>query len=195
MFTGIIDAQSKLLSVQSQSGKKLLCISKPDSFSDLKSGSSIACDGICLTVLEYDSRSFKVEIMNETLQKSTAKSWQPGRILNLERALQIGSRLDGHWLQGHIDRELRLISHHKLNNTDYLRFELQNADRALVVPQGSIALNGTSLTIADLKSDSFSVALIGHTLSNSNLSSLKPGDKVNVEYDILGKYVLRIKGI
>ncbi len=195
MFTGIIDAQSKLLSVQSQSGKKLLCISKPDFFSDLKSGSSIACDGICLTVLEYDSRSFKVEIMNETLQKSTAKSWQPGRILNLERALQIGSRLDGHWLQGHIDRELRLISHHKLNNTDYLRFELQNADRALVVPQGSIALNGTSLTIADLKSDSFSVALIGHTLSNSNLSSLKPGDKVNVEYDILGKYVLRIKGI
>ncbi len=194
MFTGIIETQSKLLAVQPQSGKKILRIAKPEFFTDLKSGSSIACDGICLTVLEFDNTSFQVQVMNETLQKSTAQNWQTGRILNLERALQLGARLDGHWVQGHVDRELRLISHHKLNNTDYLKFELVNADRALLVLQGSVALNGVSLTIADLRSDSFSVALIGHTWDNSNLGNLKPGDRVNVEYDILGKYIQRIQG-
>lgn len=194
MFTGIIETQSRLLAVQPQSGKKILRIAKPEFFTDLKSGSSIACDGICLTVLEFDNTSFQVQVMNETLQKSTAQNWQTGRILNLERALQLGARLDGHWLQGHVDRELRLISHHKLNNTDYLKFELVNADRALLVLQGSVALNGVSLTIADLRSDSFSVALIGHTWDNSNLSNLMPGDRVNVEYDILGKYIHRMQG-
>lgn len=194
MFTGIIETQSKLLAVQPQSGKKILRIAKPKFFTDLKSGSSIACDGICLTVLEFDNTSFQVQVMNETLQKSTAQNWQTGRILNLERALQLGFRLDGHWLQGHVDRELRLISHHKVNNTDYLKFELVNADRALLVPQGSVALNGVSLTIADLRSESFSVALIGHTWENTNLSSIKPGDRVNVEYDVLGKYIHRMQG-
>ena len=194
MFTGIIETQSKLLSLQPQSGKKLLRIAKPNFFTDTKIGSSIACDGICFTVLEFDAASFQVQIMNETLQKSTARNWQTGRILNLERALQLGSRLDGHWLQGHVDRDLRLISHNKVNNTDYLTFELVNADRALLVPQGSVALNGVSLTIADLRSDSFSVALIGHTWENTNLSSIKPGDRVNVEYDVLGKYIQRMQG-
>ena len=194
MFTGIIETQSKLLAVQPQSGKKILRIAKPEFFTDLKSGSSIACDGICLTILDFNAVSFQVQVMNETLQKSTAQNWQTGRILNLERALQLGARLDGHWLQGHVDRELRLISHQKINNTDYLRFELVNADRALLVSQGSIAINGVSLTIADLRSDSFSVALIGHTWDNSNLSNLMPGDRVNVEYDILGKYIHRMQG-
>ncbi len=194
MFTGIIEASGKLISVYPQSGKKTLLISRPDSFSDLKNGSSIACDGICLTVLDFDFTAFQVQIMNETIQKSTVKHWQPGRVLNLERALMLGARLDGHWLQGHVDRELRLISHQKINNTDYLRFELVNADRALLVSQGSIAINGVSLTIADLRSDSFSVALIGHTWDNSNLSNLMPGDRVNVEYDILGKYIHRMQG-
>lgn len=195
MFTGIVEAQAKLISLSHQSGKKLLRIARPLSFDDLKIGSSVACDGICLTVLEFDTSSFNVQIMNETIQKSTAKNWLPGQILNLERALQFGSRLDGHWLQGHVDRELRLISHQKMNNTDYLRFEVINADRALMVAQGSIALNGVSLTISELRGDSFSVALIGHTIENSNLSNLKPGDRVNVEYDILGKYMLRQKGL
>lgn len=195
MFTGIVEAQAKLISLSHQSGKKLLRIARPLSFDDLKIGSSVACDGICLTVLEFDTSSFNVQIMNETIQKSTAKNWLPGQILNLERALQFGSRLDGHWLQGHVDRELRLISHQKMNNTDYLRFEVINADRALMIAQGSIALNGVSLTISELRGDSFSVALIGHTIENSNLSNLKPGDRVNVEYDILGKYMLRQKGL
>ena len=191
MFTGIIEAQGIIQSISAQSGKKLLSISRPASFDDLKIGASIACDGICLTVLSFDAKSFKVEIMNETIQKSTAKSWVLNRSLNLERALQLGGRLDGHWLQGHVDRELRIVSSPTINGTDYLRIELHNADRGLLVPQGSIAINGVSLTIAELISGYFSIALIGHTLAGTNLSKLKAGAKVNVEYDILGKYIMQ----
>lgn len=191
MFTGIIEAQGIIQSISAQSGKKLLSISRPLSFDDLKIGASIACDGICLTVLSFDAKSFKVEIMNETIQKSTAKSWVLNRSLNLERALQLGGRLDGHWLQGHVDRELRIVSSPTINGTDYLRIETVNADRGLLVPQGSIAINGVSLTIAELISGYFSIALIGHTLAGTNLSKLKAGAKVNVEYDILGKYIMQ----
>lgn len=193
MFTGIIEAQSKILSLSSLSGKKLVTIARPEMFTDIAIGSSIACDGICLTVMQFDSGSFMVELMNETVQKSTAKSWQVNRILNLERAMLLGGRLDGHWLQGHVDRELRVITQQKINATAYLRFQLVNMDRALMVPQGSVAINGTSLTIAELRPDRFSVALIGHTLNGTNLAALRSGDHVNVEYDILGKYLLRQK--
>lgn len=191
MFTGIIEAQGIIQAISSQSGKKLLSISRPPNFDDLKIGASIACDGICLTVLSFDAKSFKVEIMNETLQKSTAKSWLVNRSLNLERAMLFGGRLDGHWLQGHVDRELRVISRQNFSGTEYLKIELHNSDRGLLVPQGSIAINGVSLTIAELKSDHFSIALIGHTLQSTNLSAVKPGDRVNVEYDILGKYIMQ----
>ncbi|MDY0151095.1 MAG: riboflavin synthase [Candidatus Cloacimonas sp.] len=193
MFTGIIEETAKIISISPQSGKKLLRIARPLAFDDIKIGSSIACDGICLTVLDFDKTSFSVEIMHETLDKSTAKSWLIGRMLNLERAMILGGRMDGHWLQGHVDRDLRVISHQKIAGTDYLRFELINADRALLVPQGSVAINGVSLTIAELRSDYFSVALIGHTLSETNLSSLKASDRINVEYDIVGKYLVRLQ--
>jgi riboflavin synthase len=195
MFTGIIEAKEKILAINPVSGKKLLSISRPAAYDNLYPGASIACNGICLTVLEFDSKSFKVEAMNETLQKTTANEWRIGSILNLERALRLGSRLDGHFLQGHVDRAIRLISKPKLGGTDYLRFELINSDRALLVSQGSVAINGGSLTIAELRSDYFGVALIGHTLVGTNLSLLKVGEKVNVEYDILGKYMLRQKEV
>lgn len=172
----------------------MLRIERPSTFIDLKIGSSIACNGICLTVLEFDNTSFSVEIMHETLEKSTAKNWQIGAKLNLERALKIGDRLDGHWLQGHIDRAIRVISRIKLEGTDYIRFQLVSEDRKLLVQQGSVAINGVSLTIAELRSNYFSVALIGHTLSNSNLAHIKAGDTVNVEYDVLGKYLLNQSG-
>ena len=190
MFTGIIEATEKIVTLQLISGKKLITISRPAIFDDLKIGCSIACDGICLTVVQFDDKAFTVEIMNETLQKSTAKNWTSGKILNLERALKLNSRLDGHFVQGHIDRELRLISHLKREGTDYLHLEFPRQESNLIVPQGAIALNGVSLTIAEIRNNYFSVALIGHTLTHTNLGTIKTGEKVNVEYDILGKYVL-----
>ena len=190
MFTGIIEATEKIVTQQTISGKKLITISRPVIFDDLKIGCSIACDGICLTVVQFEDKTFTVEIMAETLTKTSAKKWFNGKILNLERALKLNSRLDGHFVQGHIDGELRIISRLKIENTDYLRLELLQRDRNLIVPQGAIAINGVSLTITEIRSNFFSVALIGHTLTHTNLGTIKTGETVNVEYDILGKYVL-----
>lgn len=195
MFTGIIEKTSTILSITPQKGKKLLKVKRPTEFSDIKNGSSIACNGICLTVIEFSSESFTVEIMHETLEKSTAKSWQIGSVLNLERALKLGDRLDGHWLQGHVDRSIRVVSRHKSGDTDYIRFQMVNDDRKLMVSQGSVAINGVSLTVAELKSDYFAVALIGHTLLGSNLTALRAGDMVNVEYDVLGKYIVNARNL
>lgn len=189
MFTGIIQATAKVLRSVPSSGVNRITIQRPDTFSDLAAGASIACDGICLTVLRFAADSFEVEVMRETLVKTTASAWKSNTMLNLEPALKIGDRLDGHWVQGHIDRTSSLLETKTSGATIWLRFELHPQDRQLIVPQGSIAVNGVSLTIADLLAGSFSVALISHTLQNSNLGKLAPGAKVNLEYDILGKYV------
>jgi riboflavin synthase len=193
MFTGIIEATEKIISIQHFGRKKLISISKPAIFSDIEIGSSIACDGICLTIVKLDNRTFTVEIMNETIQKTTAKNWSINKLLNLERALTITSRLNGHFVQGHIDRELRLISHLIIEGTSYLRFEFPFRKKELIVPQGSIALNGVSLTIAEIRNEYFSVAIIGHTLEHTNLNTIKPGEMVNVEFDIIGKYIIAQK--
>lgn len=193
MFTGIIEATENIISIQHFGRKKLISISKPAIFSDIEIGSSIACDGICLTIVKLDNRTFTVEIMNETIQKTTAKNWSINKLLNLERALTITSRLNGHFVQGHIDRELRLISHLIIEGTSYLRFEFPFRKKELIVPQGSIALNGVSLTIAEIRNEYFSVAIIGHTLEHTNLNTIKPGEMVNVEFDIIGKYIIAQK--
>lgn len=193
MFTGIIEATENIISIQHFGRKKLISISKPAIFSDIEIGSSIACDGICLTIVKLDNRTFTVEIMNETIQKTTAKNWSINKLLNLERALTITSRLNGHFVQGHIDRELRLISHLIIEGTSYLRFEFPFRKKELIVPQGSIALNGVSLTIAEIRTEYFSVAIIGHTLEHTNLNTIKPGEMVNVEFDIIGKYIIAQK--
>ncbi len=191
MFTGIIEAVEPVRSVIKTSGTTQLKISRPQNFRDLKVGGSIACNGICLTVTEFEHDNFTVEIMHETTQKTTAGKWLSGDKLNLERALQVGSRLDGHWVQGHIDTTSTLLETKTMTSTLYLTFALPAQDKVLVVPQGSIAINGVSLTIAELKENRFSVALIGHTLEQTNLKQLSIGNKVNLEYDVLGKYILR----
>jgi riboflavin synthase len=195
MFTGIIESVQPIKAIQQKNGKYNITIARPESFTDIKYSSSITCNGICLTVIALDAGSFTVEVMQETYLKSTAGSWKTGDMLNLERALAIGSRMDGHWVQGHVDTTSALLESKTKNSTLYLTFALPQKDSPLVVDQGSIAVNGVSLTIADLQANRFTVALIGHTLDNSNLSKLALGNKVNLEYDILGKYLLRQKGL
>ena len=191
MFTGIIESVSSLISTREGRARRYLKITRPNSFDDIREGSSIACDGICLTVLSFDAHSFEVEVMAETLKKTTAGTWRAGTQINLERALKLGGRLDGHWVQGHVDRVLSLNRIREDADTRYLYFSYPREDAPLLVAQGSVCLNGVSLTVAELSSDSFSVALISHTLQNSNLAAVKPGTAVNVEYDVLGKYLLR----
>jgi len=129
--------------------------------------------------------------MHETMQKTTAKSWTVGQRLNLERAMKADGRFDGHIVQGHVDTVGKVLSVRKVEQTLYLEIGYPKEHRGLLVPQGSIAVNGVSLTIAELNESSFKVALIGFTLSNTNLSDCKVGDDVNLEFDILGKYVKR----
>lgn len=193
MFTGIIESVSPILNVRPTGGKTNLTISRPAIFDDINLSSSIAVNGICLTVIAFDASTFTVEIMYETIQKSTASSWKNGEMVNLERAMKIGQRLDGHWVQGHVDTTTELLQTKTLHQTLYLTFALSSDDKPLVVPQGSISINGVSLTISELKANRFSVALIGHTLENTNLAKLTIGQAVNLEYDILGKYLLRQK--
>lgn len=189
MFTGIVETTSRVMRTQNSSGVKAITIELPKSFNDLKKGSSIACDGICLTVTQLNTDSFNVEIMQETVQKTTAGNWNKGTILNLERALKLEDHLDGHLVLGHIDRTTTLLEKKTISATTYLRFSLDSRDRELVVKQGSVALNGVSLTVAELNSSSFTVALISYTLDTTNLRYLSPGANVNLEYDIIGKYI------
>jgi riboflavin synthase len=193
MFTGIIEAVQPVKAIIQKSGTTHITITRPELFNDIKHGSSIACNGICLTVIELTKDSFTVEVMQETKFKTTAAKWKTGELINLERAMAIGGRLDGHWVQGHIDTTAALLETKTSNATLYLSFALPSKDRILVVQQGSIAINGVSLTISELKSNRFTVALIGHTITNTNLAKLSPGNQVNLEYDILGKYLLRQK--
>lgn len=194
MFTGIIEALEPLISRRTQADSMLFTIKRPSGFTDIKVGSSIACNGICLTVLSFDTSAFTVQVMNETVKKSTAGMWKEGDQINLERALRLGDRLDGHWLQGHIDTTSKVLSISKIKDAVYLKLELPSDGKPLVVTQGSIAINGVSLTIAELSSSSLSVALIGHTLENTNLAKLTNSDRINLEYDVLGKYILQMQG-
>ncbi len=191
MFTGIILEIGTVKSVEQKSGKTYFRISCSTIQKGLKIGDSVACNGICLTIIEFDAGMIKAEAMNETLHKTNAGLWKNGSKINLETAMVFGGRIDGHIVQGHVDRTAELLSRSYTGDTLYLEIALHPEDRKLVVPQGSVCLNGVSLTIAKLQSDSFSVAIIGHTLESTNFTGLKVHDAINIEYDILGKYVVR----
>jgi riboflavin synthase len=191
MFTGIIEELGVIRSLRVADGKKYFTINCRKINDDLKIGDSIACNGICLTVTEFNSKSITVEVMNETVSKTTAKDWNKEDKINLERALKFNSRLDGHIVQGHIDTVSHVISVKDIKGTKYIEIELASEYAELVVPQGSIAINGVSLTIAKLATSSLQVALISLTENFTNLSLLKSGQTVNLEFDIIGKYLLR----
>jgi riboflavin synthase len=191
MFTGIIEETGIVRRSVEKGGKKDLYVENAVLPSQLKLGDSVSCQGICLTVTYIGKNDFAVEIMHETLEKTTARTWIPGTKINLERALLSGGRLDGHIVQGHVDTTTKIISLQNSGQTLYLELALPQGSFGLMAPQGSIAIDGVSLTIAKLNTASFQVALIGFTLQNTTLQHRKIGDLVNLEYDILGKYVQR----
>ena len=161
---------------------------------DFALGESIACDGVCLTVVEFKGTSFKVQVAPETLRRSTAAHWKVGTKLNLERAMRLGDRLGGHWVQGHVDavgaiRELRADG-----GTVALRVSLPSSISPFFVEKGSVCIDGISLTVTTVDADSFSVMLIPETQQRTSLSKKHVGDAVNLEADIIGKYVARMVG-
>jgi riboflavin synthase len=191
MFTGIIEKIGTIRQIRDWGGTKQIRLDNPFTGEEIKLGDSIACNGICLTVIEKSGIGLEVEIMHETLTKTTAMNWQAGDRLNLERAMKSDGRFDGHIVQGHVDTTGKVISTRNIDQTLYLEISFPQQHAGLLIPQGSIAINGVSLTIAGLKDKSFQVALIGYTLAHTNISDCRAGDEVNLEFDVLGKYVQR----
>ncbi|MCF7911725.1 MAG: riboflavin synthase [Candidatus Cloacimonetes bacterium] len=189
MFTGIIEEIGKLESYLDKGGKRYLNIGCSRIIESLKIGDSVCCNGACLTVTAFNNRQITVEVMGETLSKTTVSSWKPAEKINLEPALPASGRFDGHIVQGHVDCVSEFISQEQIAETTYLWYKLAAEHQDMVTWQGSIAVNGVSLTIAKLEKDRFAVALITHTLQETNL--VEPGRYVNLEFDIIGKYIVR----
>lgn len=189
MFTGIIEELGRLENFHDKAGKRYLHISCSKIIADLKIGNSVCCNGACLTVTGFTNQQITVEVMQETLIKTTIRLWKPAAKINLERALSIKGRLDGHIVQGHVDCITEFIRKEQNGETTYLWYKLPLNQQDMVTYQGSIAVNGVSLTIARLEKDRFAVALITHTLNETNLAELNR--YVNLEFDILGKYIVR----
>lgn len=191
MFTGIIETTAKVLEKTSRG----LTIERPKSFADLKIGSSVSVAGVCLSVIKLTKTSMQFEVVPETLKKSRLGTLKKGERVNLERAMRAGERLDGHVVQGHVEGKatvtnfgLRITKSRNpqsaiRNSTLVLRVD-HNLMR-FIVQKGSIAIDGVSLTVADVDGETVTIALIPHTLKHTTLGSLKKGDRVNVETDIL----------
>ncbi|MCS7313268.1 MAG: riboflavin synthase [Acidobacteria bacterium] len=190
MFTGIIIACGRVKAREVQGGNLRLEIQVPPEWTEpLGRGDSIALDGVCLTVIARAGDHFVVEAVEETLQRTTLGTWTVGRRVNLEPALRAGQALGGHWVQGHVDGTTVLTDVVDRPGSRLHVYALPEAWQPYVVSKGSIAVNGVSLTVVDVAPTAFSVSLIPYTLEHTNLGDLQVGDAVNVELDILAKYI------
>lgn len=190
MFSGIIKSTGKVESVETLGSNKILWVSS-DLSPSLSIDQSIAHDGVCLTVTELNSHSHKVEVVQETLKKTTIDQWKAGSVINLEKAISPLTLLDGHLVQGHADTILICIKITDLAGSWRMDFNLPSAFSGFIIPQGSVCINGVSLTVADLDETSFSVAVIPYTFNHTSFKYLREGNPVNVEFDMIGKYIVR----
>jgi len=192
MFTGIVAKTGKIEKIEEKSGKVYFTIAVDDFLQDCKIGDSVSCDGTCLTVIEKTKDSFEVELMPETLDLTKFKNSIVGDLINLELSIKIGQRLDGHFVMGHIDGVggIKNIIH----DGEYVSLEIIAPEKMMkyLAHKGSAAVNGVSLTVAGVGDDWFKVCLITHTLETTNLSELKIGSKVNIEIDIIARYLEKL---
>jgi riboflavin synthase len=192
MFTGIVEEIGRVIKLEPGSQSYKIGVEAVRVLSDVKLGDSIAVNGVCLTVVEFGSRSFAADVMPETADKTTLGSLKPGDPVNLERALRLSDRLGGHLVQGHVDAVGRIVQKERLDIAVILRVGAPAALLKYAVPKGSIAIDGVSLTVVDVFEDSFTVSLIPHTAHQTVLGSKHSGDSVNLESDIIGRYVERL---
>ena len=193
MFTGIIQGQAIIVNKFKDSNTFSL---KTDlDLSDSKIGSSINCDGICLTITSIDYKNssylFHVDISEETINRTTAQYWCNNYIINIEKSLKLGDEISGHFVYGHVDTVLKILKIEKLSfswNFYFSTSSLSNYTK-YIVEKGSIAINGISLTIANMKEEKFDLSIIPHTYYNTNLLNLKLGDFVNIEFDVIARYI------
>jgi riboflavin synthase len=192
MFTGIIEEVGKIIALGASRGAKKLTIQAGKVLDDLKADDSIAINGVCLTVIDKKRTCFSVEAVEETLSKTTIGHWRPDGEVNLERALRASNRLGGHFVQGHVDGVARVNGWQKQAGGALLTIEMPGDLKKYLVPKGSITVDGVSLTIANLTGSKVKIALVPHTLAVTTLGKLKMNEQVNIETDMMGKYVYHI---
>lgn len=202
MFTGIIETTGKVISLKKNKSNLEIGI-ETSIAKELKIGQSVAYNGVCLTVEKISSskKNYSVTAIKETLSKTNLGSLKKGNIVNLERSLKIGDRLDGHFVHGHVDCTAEVKSIKQEKGSWIFKFQVSSSGMpaaggsqvpSLIIAKGSICINGVSLTVVETSQNNFSVGIIPHTFSHTNFSSLKKGDAVNIEFDILGKHIHKI---
>ena len=190
MFTGIIESLGKITDVSVDRGNIDLTI-KSDISKELKVDQSVSHNGVCLTVTETRNNTHKVTAVKETLDKSSLKNSLVGDLINLERAMKLGERLDGHLVQGHVDGVAKCLRVSVNDGSWIYKFEFDIAYEMLLIEKGSICINGVSLTVFDIEENTFKVTIIPYTYENTSFKTLKEGDIVNIEFDMIGKYLAR----
>ncbi|MEW1845521.1 riboflavin synthase [Nonomuraea angiospora] len=192
MFTGIIEEKGEVVAIDQAGGGAVLSVRGPVVTSDAKHGDSIAVNGVCLTVVEVEGEVFTVDVMRESLDRSSLGGLAQGSPVNLERAVRADQRLGGHIVQGHVDGTAVLLSREPGESWDDVRFSLPESLSPYVAEKGSIAIDGISLTVTTVDDDSFGVSLIPTTLKLTTLGERQVGDIVNIEVDVIAKYVERL---
>lgn len=194
MFTGIIETLGVVTKLENENENLHLTI-KSDITTELKIDQSVAHNGVCLTVVQIDGNEYVVTAIKETLKKTNLGNLQVGNEINLERAMKLGSRLDGHIVQGHVDEVGVCKSIQDENGSVIFTFKYGLANSNTTIEKGSITVNGVSLTVVNSKEDEFSVAIIPYTLENTTFKHFKVGTKVNLEFDVIGKYVAKLMSL
>jgi riboflavin synthase len=192
VFTGIVEIVAPLRSASGSEAGLYLTFECPANFvQGVKLGDSVAVNGCCLTTVEAAGTTLSFEAVRETIERSNLSALRPGSKTNLERALRVGDRLGGHFVQGHVDGVAHFVSSERIGLERRMKLKLSASCAADCITKGSIAVNGVSLTIAALKENAVEIAVIPHTWDNTTLALLSPGDPVNIETDMIGKWVKR----
>tara|TARA_B100001939_G_scaffold73944_1_gene62031 strand:- start:6072 stop:6653 length:582 start_codon:yes stop_codon:yes gene_type:complete len=191
MFTGIIESLGKITDVSVDRGNIDFTI-KSDISKELKVDQSVSHNGVCLTVTETRNNTHKVTAVKETLDRSSLKNSLIGDLINLERAMKLGERLDGHLVQGHVDGVAKCLEVSVNDGSWIYKFEFDITYEMLLIEKGSICINGVSLTVFDIDKNTFKVTIIPYTFENTSFKGLKQGDLVNIEFDMIGKYLARL---
>lgn len=191
MFTGIIESLGRIQRIEKEQGNLHLTVSSTITH-ELKIDQSVSHNGICLTVVSVVDDLYRVTAINETIEKTTIGLWQEGETVNLERGMKMEQRLDGHIVQGHVDQTATCVEKLDDSGSFYFTFNYDDTKGNVTIEKGSITINGVSLTVVNSKVNEFSVAIIPYTMEHTTFKNLKIGDSVNLEFDVIGKYVARL---
>jgi len=191
MFTGIIETLGIIKEIKKDNDNLHITVSSSITH-ELKIDQSVAHNGVCLTVIAIDNEEYTVTAIRETIVKTNLAEWRIGDLLNLERAMKLGDRLDGHIVQGHIDQTGVCTAISEANGSWYFTFEYDSKLNNITIEKGSITVNGVSLTVLNSKPNEFSVAIIPYTFEHTNFKAFQLGTKINLEFDVVGKYVARL---